>query len=616
MTNEHPLTSILNQLAEEGVPDDRAICAAVRSRLQTSKTDSLRGGFAVNTVFQRSGRAAAALLMLIALFLAALLATPQGRALAQAALHFFTRSTQEQRSVPTLLPMIGTQTPDGMPTSIPTATPRPVVILAFQAVCGSLSYARCSLEQIQERVDFPVRALSTLPDGWEWVGATGGPEMVWLMYQSEAGRLLLLQGPKRYPEPFTWPVGTQAQLESVQIGELPGEYVQGAWLDADLHSGTLVWEDDTPERTLRWEQAETRFSLLYIPAKSSEGVRPDKAMLTELAASLTTKPAEENIPTANPIQALEEIVDQAGFEVRTAGWLPKRFAFEKVVLNANVVCQFYGYPESEGFPNLVIVQTPRMLSLADLQLAPQYYNNIQIDIPLNFEATPLDGAMNGQALYAWNGLDLNPLCNLDGINSNHLLLWQADGMSFVVSGALDQFDGREFLTRMEMLRIAESLNGATGFQEGKPDPEYLPSAAMAEALAGFSVKTPTWMPQDARFEYAFVRDSNGSPEVGLVYFSPTRDSIERRHSYLFFQKTRPENTLAEQAQGGGEWVQVSGMAAVFSQACWDRSGQGGDPGCNLTLSWVDASGVRHDIEVYQPGVLDRALLIAIAESMH
>lgn len=60
---------------------------------------------------------------------------------------------------------------------------------------------------------------------------------------------------------------------------------------------------------------------------------------------------------------------------------------------------------------------------------------------------------------------------------------------------------------------------------------------------------------------------------------------------------------------------MNGKAAIFLQACSDHSGQGGDAGCNPTLNWVDASGVRHDIEGSQPGALDRALLIAIAESM-
>jgi hypothetical protein len=217
------------------------------------------------------------------------------------------------------------------------------------------------------------------------------------------------------------------------------------------------------------------------------------------------------------------------------------------------------------------------------------------------------------------------VCGRHDLVSHHALLWQANGKSYVISALFDAYDGRSFLTRLEMRRMAEALTGVSTIPADTPDPEYLSSAAAAGALAGFDVKAPSLMPADMRFAYAVYRDTdapfsplsmaNGGSEVILAYFGPTFDSLERRHGYLFCQNTSPANTLEEMALGGGEWVKVNGLPAVYSQVCWDETSGGGDTGCNLSLSWLDENGIRFDIFAYLPGALEKETLIDIAESM-
>jgi hypothetical protein len=636
--NGHPLTDYLNQLAEAGVPSDLDLRAAVYRRLETSKTQSLKGAFSMKAGLAQPRRQAAVMLFGFLLLAAALLATPEGRAWAQDAakfaLRFFSRASSEVRPVPTLLPTMAAVATDRPATAMPTATRRASTILPFQDTCGSLPYAHCSMLQIRGMVDFPVMELAAPPEGWEFMGATGGPELVWVYYRGERGGLELSQGPDRYRDQTSWPVGGEAEVESVQIaaaGRITGEYVQGAWIDPGQNAGSVIWDGRITQRTLRWEDGGIRYTLRFMPAKTNKGILLEKAMLVDLAAHLTSEPAGETISTPTPNAVMEEVAAQADFPIQEPGWLPERYLLVKAAYapGHQAVCLYYDYPESESAPYLVVVQTPRLLSLPDILMPPQYYNNgkedIKIDIPVYSEQISLGGALNGQALYASNGVEVNSLCEVGDIITNHVLLWQSGGMSYVISGLLDAYEGRQFLTRLEMRRIAESLTGFSTIPAEIPDPEYLPSVEAAQSLAGFPVKAPSQMPADVRFAYAVYREAgapsrtqslaDGGAEVVLVYFAPTSDSIERRHSYLIFENDHPTNTLEEMALGGGEWVSVHGQPAVFYQVCWDGSANGGDSGCNLSLSWVDENGIRLDLNAYLSGALDRQTFLGIAESM-
>jgi hypothetical protein len=632
---ENPLTHFLNQLADEGVPSDLDLHSAIYRRLETSKTQTQKGVFTMKKGFARPRRLVAVGLFVFMSLAAMLLATPQGRAWAQDALRFFSRSADDARPVPTLQPTMEAIPTDRPAVILPAATPQPSTVLPFQDTCGSLPYAHCSMAQIREMVDFSVMELAILPEGWDFLGATGGPELVWIYYQGARGGLELSQGPNQFPDRTDWPVGGEAEVESVIIDaarSITGEYVQGIWIDTGQNTGSVVWDARITQRTLRWEDSNMRYTLRFMPAKTNEGTLLDKAILVDLAAHLTSEPAGEMIPTPTPNAAIGEIAVQAGFSIVEPGWLPERYVLVKATHapGRNAVCMYYNYPDSESDPYLVIVESPNILSLQDILLPPQFYNNgkedVKIDIPVHTENIPLGGAQNEQALYASNGLEINTLCEVQGTITNHALLWQSGDLSYVISGIQDAHEGRQFISRLEMRRIAESLTGVSTIPVDALDPEYLPSAEAAEQLAGFHVKSPSQMPADMRFAYAVYREAGAPPspqslagengsEVILVYFASTSDIIERRHSYLIFENDHPTNTLEEMILGGGEWVSVNGQPAVFYQVCWDGATSGGDSACNLSLSWVDENGIRLDLNAYLPGVLDKLTFISIAESM-
>ena len=158
------LQSMLLHLAEEAAPPREIdLWPTVRARLAQSKTCARYKEPSMKTNFARSRRVylAAALLFLLAVLL--FVATPQGKAFAQSVLRFFTRTSGNELILPTRVPptLIGVTPGARQPAVIPTEAPH----AAFTDICGDLPDPRCSLEQIRGLVDFPVKALASLPEG-------------------------------------------------------------------------------------------------------------------------------------------------------------------------------------------------------------------------------------------------------------------------------------------------------------------------------------------------------------------------------------------------------------------------------------------------------------------
>src|SRR5512140_1459746 len=157
--------------------------------------------------------------------------TPSGRAWAQSLLSFFTRANSD------ILPVTWTQAPQawvdvtpGAPA--PTLTPRPTMA-AFTAECGDYPEARCSVEQVRGLVVFTVTELGSIPPGLFFVGATGGPGSVMLRYGSpdNTESVTLFESPwVGSPEQTSWEVGPSAQVRTVSINDVAGEYVSGSFV--------------------------------------------------------------------------------------------------------------------------------------------------------------------------------------------------------------------------------------------------------------------------------------------------------------------------------------------------------------------------------------------------
>jgi len=196
-------------------------------------------------------------------------ATPQGYAVAQDLLQFFTRTKGDSYYEPVSDLTFEDTTP-------------------FHAECGISIHPTCSVEQIRGMVDFEVKEVGALPEGLYFIGSTGGPDFVELKY-GYANRLdgNLHVGVEAVGRPSA--VGTgitakSANVQQVQIGNLPGEFFTGILFQDE--QGNVTWLPDDPTSTLRWEDGGSTYTLVYY----SRSIPLTKEQLIAVAETLTTEP--------------------------------------------------------------------------------------------------------------------------------------------------------------------------------------------------------------------------------------------------------------------------------------------------------------------------------------
>ena len=158
------------------------------------------------------------MIMVALVILAILFATPQGRTLAQNILLFFTRS--DSSSISLVAPVRVTLVDVNPSVSLPTRTPTPGKPLPFAAQCGDTSFPTCSLAQIRSLVKFTVNAINDVPvpSDLNFIGATGGPDQVWLVYRSEdkTRAIFLIEGTKVEQGFQGFEIAADTIVESVQ----------------------------------------------------------------------------------------------------------------------------------------------------------------------------------------------------------------------------------------------------------------------------------------------------------------------------------------------------------------------------------------------------------------
>ncbi len=223
--------------------------------------------------------AAVCAFLAVVLFIAS---TPQGHAFAQSILQFFVRTEGDTRPVPTLVSMVPTPGATGDDSANPALGTR----LPFEETCGDILHARCGLDEIRAMTTFPISGLVNTVDGLTFAGATGGPEQVMLVYTSESvnGALTITQEPAGEGSEAVRQVAASADVETVSIDGVEGEYVQGSWLSIDTGKG-IAWTADPFVQTLRWQAGSVLYTMVFRAGKDI-GSKLDKADMLYLAGQL------------------------------------------------------------------------------------------------------------------------------------------------------------------------------------------------------------------------------------------------------------------------------------------------------------------------------------------
>lgn len=465
----HPdIQSALQTALENEIhPDQIRLWPAVAQRLAVGKRPLFKQGDAsMNTIFSRT----ALILLAIIVGFALLFATPQGQAFAKNLLQFFTRTPGDTIPAPTPQPLrwTGPHAPKGELTPLPSPTG-----FAFADDCGNPPVFKCSVAQVRQKVHFTIKELSSIPAGLYFIGATGGPQMVIILYNGadNGGGLSLIQQPwNGRPEQTAWEVGASAVVETVQIGAATGEYVKGSYI-YKAGDANEVWDATLDSQSLHWVQDGIFFQM------SASGPQVDKAGLIALAKNLTTSPVSARpsiLPTETPdpdvyvaspyTLTIPEAEKRAGFAIHQPGLLPDSLPFQGAMVDENDLIvrmeyqsEFY---KSQNFingltlsqqvaPNPADCHLCGML-VGDNKLMEQDQNRHLVVSPKSNLETVKIGALTGQYVEGhWIGSDCcGWIWTKEDIKT---LRWWKDGMAF----ELVELGGD--VTRMDMIKIAESI---------------------------------------------------------------------------------------------------------------------------------------------------------------
>lgn len=265
--NSKKVQAVLQEALEQEIPSSQIrLWPAVQADLATGKHLEVQQGAKMN-LSKRLPKATFAIGTIVLLLVLAFI-TPQGRALAQSVLRFFTRVDTDEFYMPVSDLTFEETTP-------------------FHNECGISIHPTCTVEEVRSKVSFEIKQLGSLPEGMFFEGATGGPDYIELAYLHKdtdrlGGEMSVIVEATGHPTPFgTGIVAKSANVEQVLVGDLPGEYYTGIFFQDD--QGNVKWVPDDPQQTLRWEDGSSIYTLFYYSTRYPL----TKEDLIKLAESMT-----------------------------------------------------------------------------------------------------------------------------------------------------------------------------------------------------------------------------------------------------------------------------------------------------------------------------------------
>ena len=465
--NDKQLGITVKKLSRELVPDDIDLWPTIERKLVSERrfpSQTMPSGQILIKQARRFRLGFVGLLTVLVLVIFIGFTTP-GQTFAQAVIRFFSQAASDTLPAPTSeAPAWVEVGPDGsVPGELPTVS-------AIERFCDE-DIENCFPINLQNVVDFPLKELSSLPDGFTYADASGEPEDLSLVYKGVGDQDVLIFNQKligRAGAATPQPVGASAEVESVQIGDLIGEYVQGSFVQFGGES-SMNWYSDTPAQTLIWVEDGIRYILQY------HGSSLSKENLIELAAGLTFPVAEHStlpVSTPTPAEAPEEAYpltrqqaeELLGYELLLPTILPENFQFVGIKIDAqtNIVTAFYGlsgYGGYGGGNGLLVKQA----ILDDTNSAA--FSPFTVASPSDGQAQPIGSMVEafetvqvGQrdAQYVEGTWSATECCGWEWEPTPYLkrLRWQSDGrgVELLYMGLPD------LLTKEDCIRIAENLH--------------------------------------------------------------------------------------------------------------------------------------------------------------
>ncbi|MBC8496283.1 MAG: hypothetical protein H8D37_01355 [Chloroflexi bacterium] len=182
---------------------------------------------------------------------------------------------------------------------LPTISDQTILQITLEETAGPTQNFLLTISEAENLAGFAVREPVSLPEGYTLSGAIYNPDRnaIVLNYLSEipGQSLRILQ---RLLHEEYQQIGASAVVDIVQIGEVNGEYVTGAWTIPEVESAIEVtefgqtaplqatWDPEAEIQMLRWGENEMLFEIIFGGGNPNNPGYLTKSDLISLAESM------------------------------------------------------------------------------------------------------------------------------------------------------------------------------------------------------------------------------------------------------------------------------------------------------------------------------------------
>lgn len=393
----------------------------------------------------------------LALLLAFIFLTPQGRSLAQSVTQSFLGyfKTTDQKIFP------APPTPKAVPTYIiqpalqpfqPRITPAADIVLCGPAVSLLTSTFLCQMINTQAEVGYEIKAFgrSDQPLQFESIGGNASVVTIWYVNNQDSESYCFRQGIGDLPSGcFPYGAVPADSVQQVKVGNRPAELVVGAYSTGRT---VVTWSPYSPFIELRWREEAHWYSIsgfrFYWPGDSGS-VKAIRAALEEkllgFGENLVLLSAGSAKMGGGVNQTPEE---RLGFHILTPVALPQNFELGDVSydnwgskLKGTVSVSYYFSDKGQDAGSINFTEGPAAdtyLDFATYFIDPSLWP----PEPLAIDLTVQIGKFNGRYMVKPDG--------------STALVWEQDGVKLMLQPSYASSYGGRF-TKAELIAIAESL---------------------------------------------------------------------------------------------------------------------------------------------------------------
>lgn len=469
MNDKRLKQTMLREIAEENMQKDHNPWQAMQARIKDETVKNAPAGSVVKTTEKRVFRPAMVTLsVLIVAFGVFLLASPQGHALAQGILRFFTPQSPSEETVQVA------------------ATALPMIDVASFAQTSNPAQKNPSLVKAQEQVGYPLVQLANLSQGYHLETVQVEGERVTLNYKNDGVGIALWfeQSPLHGAAAEPINVGKNALVTSTQIGSDYAEYVQGSYTGDEGE-----WDSASGASFLRWQHEDQLYTLSAVTSTNNDESASAISLvaLQSMANDLTADLSVQESTDPSHLSSVSEAEKLAGVKLLVPSVLPAgyQFAFAGVEENGGFMCLNYAY-NGAAYPSLFIRQA-----------AAQPLSTLSADKNNALEVAPVKiagGENDAQYVIGFTapGGACGPANNV--FRAGQALLWNAGGMSLEIYAEFPNPESGAGLTKEQMIALAESVSGTPNGSQVLADTNVYNDPAEAQGKIGHELQLPSRLP--------------------------------------------------------------------------------------------------------------------------